>query len=650
MEDSKGYIWITSYGGGLCRYDPVHDKFKTYKADRHNPYALPNNRTKSVCEYHGKIWVSDYGTGYSVLDPATDKFTDYPYDKSSLNALPSEWVHNFYIDKKGDFWVTTFNGLSKYNPATDTFKNYFFKNTKADNSVDINIVMDLVEDKNGFFWLGTMGGGLVCFDPKTGMYKNYTVEDGLSNNCIKSVIEDDYSNLWLSTNNGITRFNLKTRKGKAYTINDGLQPCSFYFDSKYKDEEGRIYLGANNGYIIINPSVTFENRKAPPIIITKLKLFDQVLLPGEKNSPLKMTISETSKIELAYDQNSLTFEFIALNFVSSRNNKYAYKLEGFDKQWSKPGIQRTATYTNLNPGTYVFKVKGSNNENVWNEKGASITIVITPPFWKTWWFSTAVFFTLLGFLYLLYAWRTSIIRKKNLMLEEIVIKRTSELKEESERLETFVYKASHDIKGPLKSIMGLTIIGQKDAPDENTKVYFDHILSRTKKLDDLLMDMLMVVRVKRTSIEKESIDFNEMIAAVLSSFENFPGYDRIKIHTEIKKSAEFFSDKNLLYSIFQNLMENAIKYLDVKKDTSFLEIKIDVSKTGAEFWFIDNGLGIRKEFLNKIFDIFFKSSENANSTGLGLFIVKTSIEKLNGTIHVESEVGKGSTFHVHLLN
>ena len=650
MEDTKGYIWMTSYGGGLCRYDPVKHAFKTYKADRHNPHSLPNNRTRAVCEYQGKIWVADYGTGYSVLDPTTDKFENHAYDKSMLNAVPSEWVHYFYVDKKEQLWVASFGGLSRYNPLTCTFKNYLFKSKKAKNNVDVNVVMDIIEDNKGNLWLGTTGGGLVCFNPATEKYEVYTTEDGLSNNCIKSVIPDDFSNLWLATNNGITRFNLDTRKGKAYTTNDGLQPCTFYFNSKYKDEQGQIYLGANNGYVVINPSVNFENKKAPPIVITKFKLFDQTVLPGTDQSPLKAEISETSKIQLAYNQNSLSFEFAALNFVSSRNNKYAYRLEGFDDKWFMAGMQRTATYTNLNPGTYVFKVKGSNNENVWNEKGTSITIVITPPFWKTWWFYTALGLAILGFLYLLYAWRTRLIREKNLMLEETVIKRTSELKEESERLETFVYKASHDIKGPLKSIMGLTLIGQKDAPDETTKVYFDHILSRTKKLDDLLMDMLMVVRVKRTAIEKERIDFNAMIADVLSNFQNFPGYEKIKIHTELKHSADFFSDRNLLYSIFQNLTENAIKYLDSRKEDNFLRIKIEVSKSGVECWFEDNGLGIRKEFLNKIFDIFFKSSENANSTGLGLFIVKTSVEKLNGTIEVQSEPGKGSIFHVKLVN
>jgi signal transduction histidine kinase len=215
-----------------------------------------------------------------------------------------------------------------------------------------------------------------------------------------------------------------------------------------------------------------------------------------------------------------------LNFNSSQNNEYAYWLEGFEYSWVMSGRQRTATYTNLNPGQYIFKVKASNNDNVWNEKGASIKVIIKPPFWATWWFNTLIISLLFLLLYLIYRWRTNRSRNKYLLLEETVKQRTSELKEANEQLETFVYKASHDIKGPLRSIIGLTTIGQKDVKDETALNYFDHILKSTKKLDMLLRDLLEVTKVKQATIQKKHIHFNDLVTEV---------YRVLKIYLDLKK-------------------------------------------------------------------------------------------------------------------
>ncbi len=186
-----------------------------------------------------------------------------------------------------------------------------------------------------------------------------------------------------------------THNAKAYTTKDGVPPCSYYLNSKYKDEQGRIYFGTNNGYMMINPLLTAKNKRIPPIVITKFKIFNQLVLPSSEDSPLSVSISDTKEITLPYNLNAITFEFSALNFNSSRNNQYAYWLEGFDETWFYANNQRVATYTNLNPGTYVFRVKGSNNDKVWNERGAAIKIIILPPFWATWWFNTLLVLLLL---------------------------------------------------------------------------------------------------------------------------------------------------------------------------------------------------------------------------------------------------------------
>lgn len=648
MEDSTdGSIWLSSYSGGLIRYDYETDSFKVYLHNPADPHSISNDKIKDIVSYNGKLWISGFGTGISVLDKSTDKFRHYRYDKFYPPSIPSDWVQCFLVDKEGTLWLGTFKGLSRYDLATNTFKNYSFKNSK-NSSDEVDFIMDIVEDSQGNLWLGTGNNGLVNFNRKDGSHVIYTTKDGLSNNVIKSIIEDKHANLWLSTNNGITRFNIKTKKGKAYTIKDGVPPCSFFNNSKYRDSRGRIYFGTNAGYMIIDPRLTVENKNVPPIVITEFKIFNQPIYPGSKESPLKAHISYTHEITLTHDQNSITFEFVALNYNNSRNNNYSYWLQGFEETWVQAGNQRSATYTNLNPGTYTFRVKGSNNDNVWNEEGASITIIITPPFWKTWWFNSVVVTTVLLILYFIYYWRVNRIRNKNILLEETVKQRTRELKEANEQLETFVYKASHDIKGPLRSVIGLTTIGQKDVKDEVALTYFDHILKSTKKLDTLLRDLLEVTKVKQATLQIEKINFKELVAEAMAHFENSVGYEKIKFSIDIKESADFYSDKKLVYSLIQNLIENPIKYADFSKPESLVSVQITSSEKGADLIFKDNGIGIPEEFQKRVFDMFFKVNDNSNGTGLGLYIVKSTVEKLNGSIQLESQKGVGSTFYVKL--
>jgi signal transduction histidine kinase/ligand-binding sensor domain-containing protein len=644
IEDTKGRIWITSYGGGLIQYDRTKDLFYHYEPNSNQSNVIFTAYTKAIKQVGPYLWISGYGYGIDRFDPATRTFTHYQKEKDNLNALPSDWVQSFFVDKDSTLWLCTFGGLAQYLPATNSFKTFLFSGNERYTQADMNTIMDIIEDEEGNLWIGTIGAGLICLNKKTKAYTFYTTKDGLSNNCIRSLILDDYNNLWVATNSGLSMFNVKTRQARAFTTKDGLPTCSFYQNSRYKDKKGRISLGSNNGYLMIDPLLYKINTKVPPIVITNFRLFNKSIHQDSANSPLKLAIGKTKIIYLDHTQNSITFEFSALNFNSSGNNQFAYYLEGFEEKWGNAGNQRVATYTNLFPGTYVFRVKGCNNDGVWNEEGAFITIVINPPFWLTWWFYTLASISLILSLFLIYKWRVRRIKNKNAQLERTVSERTHELQIANEQLETFVYRASHDIKGPLKSIIGLTTIGKKDIQDTNAQLYFDHILSSTLKLDSLLTDLIQSIRIRNSPVQYNLISFAKLIEEIKTSFEQFPGYEEMQFKLEINDSGSFYSDYKLLYSIIQNLFENAIKYRDQRKEQHTLDIQVNVNQSGASLVFKDNGMGIAEENQNNIFEMFYKANEQASGSGLGLYIVKNSVLQLGGTILLESNPGVGTVF------
>jgi signal transduction histidine kinase/ligand-binding sensor domain-containing protein len=644
-EDKDGIIWIGTYGGGLIALNYETNQIEVFLHDIKNDNSVGNNSIRSVTiANNGDLWCNGFFSGISVYNKKTKKFNHYRHTDNPRSLL-SDWTQRTFIDSEGIIWVTTFKGLNKYNPETNDFTPYQFSSPKNYFQA-CNHIMDITEASDSNLWLGTMDAGIICFSKKTGQFSMYSTDDGLSNNTIKALIEDDDKNMWISTYNGITKFNIKQKKALSYSIQDGTPPYPYYFNSKYKDENGRIYFGNSKGFLIVNPSLIHKNTFIPPVVITGVKIFGKPLEEYFKNPDSVIHISFLKEIQLNYSQNDVEIDFAALNFINAQRNQYSYMLEGFENEWRTVSTQRYAKYNNLSPGKYTFRVIGSNNDGVWNQTGASIQIYVSPPWWKTWWFIVLQILLLLAALYFIYWLRIRNIRNKNEVLEQEVLKRTEELRLSNEQLEAFIYKASHDIKGPLRSIIGLTTVGQKDVTDETSLIYFDHILKSTTKLDNLLADLLELTKVKEAKVIKEKINFRELINEALAKFEHLEEYSKINFTIMVKESVDFYSDRKLLYSIIQNLIENPIKYRDVGKDNSYLDISVTVTEQYAELKFSDNGIGIPLDIQHRVFEMFFKATERSKDTGLGLHIVKTSIEKLNGTISLESKPGVGSTFTI----
>lgn len=445
IQDKQGYIWFGTYGGGLNKYDKKKDKFTHYIHDPKDHYSIGSDKIKVVLEdTSGNIWAGTYGNGISVLDQKTGEFRHFRSRSHDPTTILSDWIATIFMDNTGTIWVGSYEGLNKYISTNGRFKGYH-KEEGNPKSLSNNYIVDIYIDSKENFWVGTSGGGLCLFDQKEETFKTYNTDHGITNNNIQSIIEDETSHLWIASKNGITKFNLFQKKGQPYTANDGLPSTTFYPNAKFRTRSGHILLGANNGYIDINPFDARGNRIEPPIVITNFKIFNKDVPINGKNSPLTQSISHTKEILLDYDQNSISFQFAALNYINPERNQFKYKLEGFEKDWMYSGKVRTASYTNLDPGKYTFMVIGSNNDGHWNKEGTSISITIRPPFWATWWFRIIIGVTVLLFIFGFFKIRIQTIKKQNLKLETEVQHRTEEVQHQKEEIEKQNFEMQENI-------------------------------------------------------------------------------------------------------------------------------------------------------------------------------------------------------------
>lgn len=419
FEDKDSIIWIGSWGGGLNCYDRKTNTFsKPYLADLHPNSVVNDNITSITQSKNGNLWIGTL-RGLSSFDSKKQNFIKYTVDE----GLSSNVIFSLYYDAEDILWIAT-NGGGLNALDIKTGKIEFYKKTENINSISNNSVNCIYDDKKGNLWLGTRGG-LNKFNKQTKEFTHYFEKDGLPNDFIYGVLGDEKGNLWISTNKGISRFNPDLPKNdenrfKNYFAIDGLQDNEFNQGAFYKSKKGEMFFGGGNGFNAFFSHKIKYNTHIPPIVITSFKKYG-------KESFLDTNIVNKKYIALSYKDNFFEFEFVALDYVLPSKNLYSFKMEGFDEDWTLPSTRNFASYTNLSGGDYVFRVRGSNNDGVWNEEGTSIYIHIAPPFYKTAWFYTLS--TLGGFLsiFLFIRYRTGQIQKENKILEEKVQERTIEL-------------------------------------------------------------------------------------------------------------------------------------------------------------------------------------------------------------------------------
>ncbi len=443
LRDSYGNLWIGTWEHGLNRAVEKKnerngltkiDYFINYKFSETDKNTISDNTIQAIYEDTRKnLWICT-AKGLNLYDKKKDSFIRF----SEIVTLSSTSIQAaIQEDAQGNIWVGTWQGLNKinYNGNIADTKVEIFKHTEDDiNSLGDNRIISLLIDKQQNIWIGTFGGGInkLSFTKETPNFVAYTEADGLSNNVIYCLYDDSEGNIWASTNKGISKLDVKAERFTIFDENDGLQSKEFFWGAGCKSKTGELFFGGINGLNAFFPEQIENNDFVPPIVITSFKLFNEEVKIGEK---LEKSIILTDKIELSYTDEIFAFEFSALHFSNPSQNEYEYKLEGFNKHWLKASAShRLAYYTNIDPGRYVFKVRGSNNDGTWNEVGKSLIIIIHPPFWETWLFRIMSFFFIIFLVLSIFRWRLQRIERQKQKLEQEVVDRTQEIMQKNQLL------------------------------------------------------------------------------------------------------------------------------------------------------------------------------------------------------------------------
>ncbi len=644
MGDDKGNLWIGTFLGGINILNLTTRHISYYQNQPENSFSISSNKIWALLTDSRKnIWI---GTerGLDKFDPKTNSFIHYNNVISNQAVI---WINE---DSKHDLWVGTNDNLIIYNPETQKIKR-FKERTRM-----------MFEDKSGRFWVTTIDKGLALFDKDKGIIKNYDQNKGIANNEAYCILEDNNGYLWISTINGLSRFDPAKETFRNFDKRDGLENDQFRYRACYKSPKGELIFGGLTGFNIFNPNDIKDNEYESPIVLTDFKIFNKHVQVGEdKKSVLQKSISETQTITLLYNQNSITLEFALLNYAKSAKNKFAYQLAGFEKDWNEADYNRTATYTNINPGEYTFFVKASNGDNIWNKNTLMLEIKILPPYWKTLWFKFLVLFTILTLAYLLFKF----ILNRNHLKHELIYERerAKKLHELDMMKVSFYTNVSHEIRTPLTLITApLEKMLNTSIPVDEMRSYLTIMNHNAQKLLRLINQLLDFRKSETGNLKLELTrgDIVFYLKDIVYSFSQLAMEKNIKFEFESKQNDIFtLFDADKFEKIISNLLSNAIKFTPdggyVKVSLS-LEIEDNSIKDNVEpekFIEIvvrDSGEGIPETDLNKIFNRFFQSenAKNQTGTGIGLALTKELVKLHNGKIFVESNIGRGTTFKVNL--
>lgn len=662
LEMAKnGQLWIGTYLDGLFAYNPTTGAYRQFTKGTGN---LDLNFNDIFCvkeDSKGNIWIGTNGGGINIYDPkrqVIDKITN-DFSRPNDTRYPvNNIIRAFAEDRQGKMWVGTFGGgISVWNPVTRRFKFY----NKTNNNLPNDYVLTLLEDSHGRIWAGTSGGGLSLLDAASDKFITYSENDGLANDVVQKLLEDSRGRLWLSTNQGISSFDAGTKSFTNYTHHNGLQNNPFVRGAGLRASNGELYFGGQEGFNHFNPLGMNRNKNVPPVVLTELKVDNKRVMPADKG-PIQEPILLAKEIHLDYRQN-FSLSFVALNYTNSQQNKYKYRLIGFNRDWITAGKEHTASYTNLNPGTYEFQVKASNNDGLWNNTGRTVRIVVAPPFWL----SVYAFITYLAAgLALLFYIRHRGIRKLKTQFALQQERQQAKQAIESQRREAehtreldqlkikFLTNLSHEFRTPISLIVGPVDNLLDKIRDPELTGQLGLIKRNGRRLLNLVNQLLDFRKMEEDELKLKlgRGEIVQYIREVTDSFTDLAERKQINLRFVTANSKAYvYFDANKVERILFNLLSNAFKFT---QEGGHVTVELTVNETdGTDKVNVicsvtDTGIGIPADVLSKVFDRFFQTETGPailnQGSGIGLSITREFVKMHGGQIYAESEQDKGSRF------
>ena len=668
QQDRAGFLWIGTNGGGVNRFDPTTERFKRYLHRPGDPSSLSDNRIRHVfLDREGVLWIATRN-GLNRYDEATDTFTQFLHDPEEGSTLSHNNVRVVFEDRSGELWVgTNSGGLNRYDRDSNTFE-WFLNDPYDSNSLSHNSVIDVYEDPfhDGVLWVGTWSGGLNRFDVSTRDFSYATQQNSsFPNNMIRGITSDRQGNVWVATNGGLASFR-PSSETIAYRM-DFRSVASLNgmplrgLNDIHRTDSGELLVGSMNGLTILNPDGIRANPHPPQVVLTDFTLTTPTA-DSREPSVLTLPMLATDMITLLHTQNDFSFDFVGLHFANPSGNTFAYMLESYDSGWRLVGAQRRATYTNLTPGRYTFRVKAANGDGLWNEEGASVRLWIRPPWWKTTWANLLYVLLIGSTIYGVVRWRVWSLERRNNALELLVTERTVKVQEQAKKLRTldemksrFFANISHEFRTPLTLVLGPLeeLIRKKE--DDVEQPVFRMMHRNVKRLLSLINELLDVSKLEagRMRLKASKRDLIPFLRRVVFSFT--PMAERKQISLDFRpehEHIEMFFDMEKLEKVIVNLLSNAFKFTP-EHGKIHVSVELNEHPEQVAIRVFDTGTGIPADQLPHIFDRFFQVDSSVTrrveGSGIGLALSRELIELHGGTLSAESKEGFGSVFTAQLL-